>query len=170
MTDHERTFVWGHININVRDLDRSVAFYQKLGFEIFIPAIPYLGLDSANPPKPLPDTAATALGLPATATGRACIMQLDDGFPKLDLTEFTGLDQAPPLTNGDVGLVRICLVTEDLQGDVAALKDEGVDFLSAPQPGQNGLGDIAVCRDPDGTLIELLQVYLDRWQPYLEAR
>ena len=36
---------WGHINVNVANLERSIAFYQKLGFEVFIPAIPYIGLD-----------------------------------------------------------------------------------------------------------------------------
>ena len=37
-------FGWGHININVSDLDASVGFYEKLGFEVFIPGIPYLNL------------------------------------------------------------------------------------------------------------------------------
>jgi hypothetical protein len=38
-----------------------------------------------------------------------------------------------------------------------------VKFLSAPQPGKDGMADVAICVDPDGTLIELLQVYLDKW-------
>lgn len=53
-------FGWGHININVRDLDRSIAFYRKLGFEIFIPAIPYLAMDTSAEAKPVPETAAHA--------------------------------------------------------------------------------------------------------------
>ena len=28
---------WGHININVSDLDTSIAFYEKLGFSLLIP-------------------------------------------------------------------------------------------------------------------------------------
>ncbi|MFT4721801.1 MAG: hypothetical protein ACI9SB_002980, partial [Candidatus Azotimanducaceae bacterium] len=39
----------------------------------------------------------------------------------------------------------------------------GVAFLSPPQPCEDGLADLATCVDPDGTLIELLQVYLDKW-------
>ena len=35
---------WGHININVSDLDTSIAFYQKLGFSLLIPGVPYLGI------------------------------------------------------------------------------------------------------------------------------
>ena len=103
------------------------------------------------------------------ARGRACIMQLDDGFPKIDLTELADLDQKTPLSNADLGLVRICLVTEDLAGEVERLKDEGVEFISEPKSGHMQLADLAVCKDPDGTLIELLQVYLDRWAPLLEG-
>ena len=91
-------------------------------------------------------------------------MQQDGGFPKLDLTELTGLEQSAPLTNSDRGLVRICLATENLARDVARLKAYGVESPPEPQAGHAELADIAVCKDPDGTLIELLQVYLDRWQ------
>ena len=38
-------FTWGHININVSNLERSIEFYEKLGFEVFMPEIPYLGLN-----------------------------------------------------------------------------------------------------------------------------
>ena len=160
---------WGHININVSDLDRSIAFYRKLGFDIFIPGIPYLALDASPDPKPLPDDVADALGVARGTKGRACIMQLNDGFPKIDLTEFSGQDQKAALDNADLGLVRICLVSEDLARDVADLKAKGVEFLSDLKPGHKGLGDVAVCKDPDGTLIELLQVYLDRWQAILSG-
>eukprot|EP00439_Symbiodinium_sp_Y106_P088358 s1_g894.t1 len=167
MANDKPSFGWGHININVRDLDRSITFYEKLGFEVFIPAIPYLDLNTSTDHQALPNGAATALGVSQGTRGRACIMQLDDGLPKLDLTEFTDLEQRAPLTNADTGLVRICLVSQDLPSDVARLKADGVEFLSEPQEGHGGLGDIAVCKDPDGTLIELLQVYLDRWQAIL---
>ncbi len=167
MASEKPSFGWGHININVANLDRSIAFYKKLGFEVFIPAIPYLALDAAEDPKPVPGAAAEALGIQQGAKGRACIMQLGDGFPKLDLTELTGLEQSAPLTNSDRGLVRICLATEDLERDVKRLKADGVEFLSDPKAGHADLADIAVCKDPDGTLIELLQVYLDRWQALL---
>lgn len=158
---------WGHININVRNLDRSIEFYRKLGFEIFIPAIPYLALQTGAQPEPLPHDAAMALGVAQGTRGRACIMQLGNGFPKLDITEFADVEQAKPLTNSDLGLVRVCLSSEKLERDVAALKAQGVEFISAPKTGHDGLAEIAICKDPDGTLIELLQVHLDRWQALL---
>jgi len=168
MSDRGPHFGWGHINVNVRNLERSIEFYEKLGFEVFIPAIPYLGLTATAGATAMPPASARALGLPDVSRGRACIMQLDNGFPKIDLTELADQAQQEPLTNADLGLVRICLVSQNLQSDYARLSEQGVEFLSAPQPGKDGMADIATCVDPDGTLIELLQVYLDKW-PQLPA-
>ena len=155
-------FAWGHININVRDLDVSIAFYERLGFEAFIRGIPYLALNAAQG-QPLADDAATGLGVPPGTTGRACIMQLDAGFPKIDLTEYSGLEQREPLQNTDRGLVRICLVSQDLAHDYAQLVEQGVRFLTPPQTCHERMAEVATCVDPDGTLIELLQVHLERW-------
>lgn len=158
-----RPLAWGHINLNVRNLDRSIAFYQKLGFEVFIPGIPYLALTSAPAPNEVPPEVAAALGLPEAKRGRACIMQLGDGFPKLDLTEFEGDTGSDPPSNADRGFVRICLASSDLNGDYDRLRSEGVVFLSPPTAGKDGLADIAICRDPDGALIELIELHLERW-------
>ena len=163
MSDQVRQLGWGHININVSNLDRSIEFYEKIGFEMLIPAIPYLGLTAEAGITAMPEASARALGLTAETRGRACIMQLDSGFPKIDLTEFADTAQEKPLTNADLGLVRLCLVSQNLQEDYARLIEQGVEFLSAPQPGKDGLADVATCVDPDGTLIELLQVYLEKW-------
>lgn len=167
MTDHAPQLAWGHINVNVRDLVRSVAFYELLGFEVYRDGIPYLGL-AADAAAALPDACATALGLPAGATGRACIMQLGPGYPKLDLTEFDassfdGAEPRAPLGNADRGVVRLCLGTRDLAATHAHLSGQSVPFLSLPQTGAGGLADIALCTDPDGTLIELIQIHRDKW-------
>jgi catechol 2,3-dioxygenase-like lactoylglutathione lyase family enzyme len=175
MSDRTPRFSWGHININVSNLERSVEFYEKLGFEVFIPGIPYLGLTAGSGFDVMPETSARALGLAAQTSGRACIMQLDNGFPKIDLTEFDdnvhgnvqgdlpGMAQVKPLRSADLGIARLCLATRNLREDHARLSEHGVEFISAPQLGKDGLADVATCIDPDGTLIELLQVYLDKW-------
>lgn len=157
---------WGHITINVSDLDASIGFYRKLGFTPFVAGVPYLNLN-AETAAGIPAAASGALGLPVGVQGRACIMQLDEGFPKIDLTELSGSRQRVPPLNVDLGLVRICLVSENLAFSYEDLKSQGVEFLSPPAVCHDRLADVAVCRDPDGTLIELLQVYLDRWVPYL---
>ena len=155
---------WGHININVTNLDASIAFYELLGFSTTMPAIPYLGLNQTEQ-RPLNAEAAVALDMPFETTGRACIMQLDNGFPKLDLTEWQATDEliADPLLNQDTGIVRICLASRDLSKDFAELLEAGVKFFSEPKQTQDGKADIVICQDPDGTLIELIQIYPEKW-------
>jgi len=157
------SLTWGHININVTDLDRSVAFYQLLGFTIMIPGIPYVGL-SQSPVGAVDADAARALDLADGTTGRACILQLADGFPKLDLTELHTNGPGRPLSNADIGIVRLCLATSDLTATWTRLSDAGVTFLSSPTSCRDGMADIAVCVDPDGTRIELIEVHIDRWR------
>ena len=163
MSEQAASLSWGHINVNVSDLERAIEFYTKLGFSLFLPGIPYLDLEQGTPPREIPEEATHALGLKGRATGRACIMQLGKGFPMLDLTELSVADAADPLVNGDRGIVRICLASRDLASDYARLTGEGVEFLSPPTAGNGGSAEIAVCRDPDGTLIELIELHLDRW-------
>ncbi|MFZ8957766.1 MAG: VOC family protein, partial [Pseudohongiellaceae bacterium] len=69
---------WGHININVSDLDASIKFYEKLGFGVYISSIPYIGLTAETKSNSIDEGSRTALGLPHETLGRACIMQLDN--------------------------------------------------------------------------------------------
>jgi len=155
---------WGHININVSDLDASIKFYEKLGFGLYIPSIPYIGLTAETKSNSIDEGSRTALGLPHETLGRACIMQLDNGYPKLDLTQLNDMPPSTPLNNTNLGLVRMCLATVNLEADYKRLIDLGVDFISPPMTAKDGMAEIAVCIDPDGTLIELIQVHLDKWR------
>ena len=112
---------WGHININVSNLEASIEFYKKLGFQPFVAGVPYLNLNAQTRAE-IPSDASHALGLVAATAGRACILQLDDGFPKIDLTELTTQPEHSPLANDDLGLVRICLISEDLVSTYENLK------------------------------------------------
>lgn len=56
-------FAWGHVNLNLSALERSIAFYAEFGFEVFLPAIPYLGL-ARDHASALAEEPARALGLP----------------------------------------------------------------------------------------------------------
>ena len=167
-SDEGLRFRWGHVNINVANLDRSIAFYEMLGFEMFLPDIPYLALNRDEPATEITTTAASALELPAGLSGRGCIMQLvGDASPKIDLTEFGTDDdlgnRVTLLGNSDLGLVRLCLLSRDVAAAYATLTSQGVEFISAPMPGENGMVTLATCKDPDGTLIELLEIHHERW-------
>jgi catechol 2,3-dioxygenase-like lactoylglutathione lyase family enzyme len=162
MADDQVRLSWGHININVSRLERSVDFYAGLGFTPFMQAIPYLGI-TADRVSEFAAAGARALGLPVGTRGRGCILQLGQGFPKLDLTEVAGSRSGTPVTNGDLGLVRLCLGSTNLARDYARLSGAGVHFLTPPETMTGELADVAVCADPDGTLIELIQIDLDKW-------
>jgi len=134
-----------------------------LGFEEFRPGIPYLGLTDTVEATTMPETCAHALGLPPTIRGRACIMQLGSGYPKINLTEWCDTSQAKPRGTVDLGCVRICLGSRNLWKDYERLSTGGVAFVSEPQLAKDGMANIAVCADPDGTLIELIQTNRDKW-------
>ena len=124
--------------------------------------MPYLNL-SSDLEATMPAPTAHALGLSDEIKGRARIMQLHNGLPKLDSTELADALQRKPLHNSDRGLVRFCLASQDLQVDYAHLVSLGVEFLSPPVTCALLMAEVAVCQDPDGTLIELPQVHLERW-------
>ena len=86
-------------------------------------------------------------------------MRLDNGFSKIDLTELSELSeltQAKPSNKADLGLIRICLVSANLATDYEQLVKQGVEFIRPPQTAKDGLAEIAICKDPDGILIELI--------------
>lgn len=58
----------------------------------------------------------------------------------------------------------MCLASANLEADYKKLTNLGVEFISPPMTAKDGMADIAVCIDPDGALIELIQVYFDKWR------
>lgn len=157
------TLSWGHVNLNVGDLERSIAFYARLGFVEFLPGIAYLGITRDGPAAEIPGACASALGLAPGTRAKGCILGLPGGFPMLDLTAYEGGDSIVPTKGGSAGWERICLASRNLNADVARLREGGVEFLSAPAADPDGLARIAVCLDPDGHRIELIQIAYERW-------
>ena len=84
-------------------------------------------------------------------------MQLGNGFPKLDLTQYDNLAQSKPLDNADLGWMRMCLGSSNLASEYESHVRLNVDFISPPQTTRGGLAEIAICIDLDGTLIEFIQ-------------
>ena len=62
-------------------------------------------------------------------------MQLDDGFPKIDLAEYAKGSPRASAGNDDLGIVRLCLGTQNLAQDYEHLLSAGVEFLSKPTTG-----------------------------------
>ncbi len=141
-----------HVNINCSDFDRSLAFYELLGFSKAIDV----------PPTNTPEVAA-AVGMPPyRVKGALLALPTPTGVFMLDLLEWQEPnDLSPPYPHlYHLGIARIALATDDLDGDMARLEKHGVVFLS--EPAAVTIDDRPtvrfVCfRDPDGTVLELVE-------------
>ncbi len=143
----ERLF---HVNICVRDMERSIQFYQDLGFK----KVNDFTMDDPS--------VGDALGLKAR-TLRGVFMRLGDdpNSPVLDLVQF--IDPPPqgepyPSLN-NIGICRIAFTVDDIDKTYEELKAKKVEFVAPlhklDAPGGAKIG--VVCfKDPDGTVLELL--------------
>jgi glyoxylase I family protein len=142
-----------HINLNVSDIERSILFYEALGFRV-------LGRNDA---EWSPET-GELLGVPG-ARGRACMMSLPGDVArttKLDLLEWThpkSPTRPQPQAN-DPGAPRIALRVRNVEAAYRDLCEAGVEFITepaGPDP-KLGIANVVCCRDPDGFIVELVEL------------
>ena len=112
-------------------------------------------------PEHSPPGVAEAVGMEAYQLRGALMVHADGSV--IDLLEWRDpRDDAPPYAKlNHLGLARIALTTTDIEGDVARLRAEGVEFLTeTPARVEGSLGDSRfICfEDPDGTIVELVQI------------
>jgi len=139
-----------HVNICVSDMERSIKFYQDLGFT----KVNDFTLDDPG--------VGDALGLKAKKL-RGVFMRLgsDPGAPVLDLVQFIDppTQGRPYATLNNIGICRIAFTVDDIDRTYDQLKEKGVTFVAPLQklkgPGGGTIG--VVCfKDPDGTVLELM--------------
>ena len=141
-----------HVNVNCSDFDRSLKFYELLGFK------KYLDVPATNSAE-----VAAAVGMPPYKVKGALLALENSKTPfVIDLLEWQEpSDDEPPYNHlYHLGINRIALASDDLDKDMARLKSEGVVFLSDPASViiEDGPKTRFVCfKDPDGTVIELVQ-------------
>lgn len=142
-----------HTVVNAKDLDESIAFYQLLGFEVLN--------DRRN--VEWPDFVATLFGM-KRAKGRGVLMNLpaDPEGPMLDLIEWLEPRAAfaeIPVAPGTVPRI-IAFRTRNVHAAHADLSAKGVRFtrdMFGPHP-ELGLVGSCCCYDPNGNLIELIEL------------
>jgi lactoylglutathione lyase len=120
-----------HTCYRISNIDRSVAFYQALGFN-------EIGR------IPIRDEAINVfMGLP------------DDGpEPRLELTYNIGHDE--PYEIG-TGYGHIAITTADLDGALARLGEQGIEPERPPYTIREGGNRLCFVRDPDGYRIEIIE-------------
>jgi catechol 2,3-dioxygenase-like lactoylglutathione lyase family enzyme len=122
----------GHIALKVRDLEASVAFYEKLGFPEF------LRLNNDD--------------------GKAWIVYLrfsDDLYLEL----FPGgIDRVPG--PGATGTNHICLTVDDIEATARHLASVGIALTAPLDPMRRGVDRTRGMwiEDPDGTRIEIMEM------------
>lgn len=143
----ERIF---HFNINCTNLNRTLPFYELLGFKVI--------LDFRDGMKS--QEMAEAFGL-SQADLKGVHLRIGDGeeSTRIDLLEFV----APPPEGKPypalnyTGVARVCLKTKGIWAVYEDLKSKGVKFLSEPKKLPGTEVTIVCFKDPDGTFLELLE-------------
>jgi lactoylglutathione lyase len=119
-----------HTCYRITDIDRSVAFYEALGFE-------------ERRRAPIREEAINVfLSLP------------DDGpEPRLELTYNYGVDSY------ELGTAygHIAISTDDMDGTLARLKDQGIEPERPPYTIREGGSRLCFVRDPDNYRIEIIE-------------
>lgn len=117
-----------HTCYRIGDIDRSVAFYEKLGFE-------------ETGRFPIRDEAINVfMGLPG------------DGA-RLELTYNNGVDSYEMGT----GYNHIAVTISDLDGALVGLAEQGIEPEKPPYSVREGGSRLCFVRDPDGYRIELIE-------------
>jgi lactoylglutathione lyase len=117
-----------HTCYRITDIDRSVDFYNALGFE-----------------------EAGRFQLPDGATN--VFMGLPDDGARLELTYNPGVESYDIGT----GYGHIAVTANDLDGALAALSGQGIEPERPPYTVREGGNRLCFVRDPDGYRIELIE-------------
>jgi catechol 2,3-dioxygenase-like lactoylglutathione lyase family enzyme len=142
-----------HTVVNCRDIEESVAFYRRLGFEVL------------NDRRDIewPDFVGGIFGL-ERAQGRGVLMVLpsDPDGPMIDLIEWLEPQAAFP-DRGAVGRTVpriIAFRTQNVQAAYEALSAASVAFTQPVHRPPEALGIVgtACCYDPNGNIIELIEL------------
>ena len=142
-----------HTVVNCRDLDESVAFYKRLGFEVL----------NDRRHVTWPAFVAGIFGL-HRANGRGVLMVLptDRDGPMIDLIEWVEPKaEFPDAARRKAVVPRIIAFrTKGVHAAQKALEAQGVVFTQATYTPSEALGIVgtACCYDPNGNIVELIEL------------
>jgi len=139
------------VNINCSNIEQSRIFYKTLNFKSII------DFEESGSSE-----VAAAFGLPSYQVSGST-MKLNKG-PAINLLEWKDPhnSESPYSKLNHLGIPRIAIQTTDLDAEIERLKAQGIEFFSEPARPDGPLTFLKfVCfKDPDGTVIELVELLL----------
>ena len=148
-----------HIHLNCSDLQRSIAYYRLLGFQLdrIISDIPMQAEDLASldqiPTYTAPEGVCLCVGMGLGSDPRATT--------RLELMQWLEPAKAPALAtpSDHLGLVRVALSVKNLAGIAQTLKEEGhpVDAIETTDVSPKLSSAFAHAHDPEGTWLTLME-------------
>ncbi len=147
-----------HTAISTGDLERALRFYRDLlGFEEVFSSAWEVGTEEVDRIVGLKGSSAQVVMLRA---GNACIELFQYATPHPKPSE---VDR--PVC--DHGITHICLQVTDIDAEYARLQAAGMRFHCPPQA-RSGIR-VTYGRDPDGNVVELLEVTEPESMPVVRA-
>ncbi len=147
-----------HVNINCTDIERSVEFYERIGFTT-------IHVFGDHPKSRLdPDQDLTEGMSFGEGRMRGAIMGTTDdprSETKLELVQWLDppTEESPPKARLASGVSRVAIRTKDLVDHCRRLREAGIELEQEPQEiDVVGARRFALLRDPDGVLVELIEV------------
>jgi len=135
-----------HTGIVVSDMERSLKFYRDLlGFEVKKDMVE--SGDYINNFSDLKDVVV-----------RTVKMSLENG-DMVELLYYSSHPKEPDMTRRitQIGCSHIALTVNNLDETYERLKENDVKFNSPPQYSPDGFAKVTFCKDPDGSLVEIVE-------------
>jgi len=136
-----------HIGIVVSDMERSLWFYRDLlGMEVWADFT-----DSSEYVRNV------------TQVEGADIWMIKLRAPNggsVELLKYRSHPQSvpPPKRSCDVGVNHLAIQVEDIDALYTKAKSEGIEFHAPPTVSSDGGAKVTYCRDPEGVIVELVQL------------
>ncbi len=136
-----------HTGIVVSNLERSLEFYGAL-----------LGFSVAKRMEESGAHLDAVLGLKDARLTTVKMSSPDGALIELLHYQSHPRDRGSEHESCRVGISHIALTVKDLDQTYQRLKDWGIEFNAPPQRSPDGGVKLTFCRDPDGMLLELVEV------------
>ena len=131
-----------HLGLAVKDLDEAREFYRRV-----------FRLESSDP----------IIG----GDGTIEVSMVPVGEVLIELLQPIGNTgvMAKFLEKHGEGFHHICYEVDDIQAEIASIKEAGVEVLGEPKPGAEGLSAFLHPRDTHGLLVELVEKKEGKFKP-----